>query len=431
MNVLVIGSGGREHALVWKLRQSQSVKNLYCASGNPGIEQLAECVSIMPAEKQKLLTFALGNHIDLVVVGPEQPLAAGIVDLFRENNVAIFGPTQAAARLESSKVWAKQFMVRHSIPTALHGSFRRDQQAEAARYAASLSLPLVVKADGLAAGKGVVICLTSDDVRVALDTMFQEHAFGSAGDAIVIEEFLDGIEASVFAVTDGKRFAILAPAQDHKRVFDDDKGKNTGGMGAFAPTPIVTPGVLSSVESKIIEPTLAGMTHEGCPFTGCLYVGLMLTKDGPKVIEFNCRFGDPETQVVLPLYEGDLFELLYSSATGRVTDTKADVQAVRGSSVCVVLASRGYPDSFSAGYEISGLAEAGSMPGVTVFHAGTKPEQGSIVTAGGRVLGVTATVSEGSLENAIEKVYEAVQLISFQGMHYRHDIGRKTIEVGR
>ncbi len=430
MNVLVIGSGGREHALVWKLAQSPRVNNLYCAPGNPGIEQHAVCVPIKQTDVQALLAFAVEKQIDLVVVGPEQPLAAGIVDVFRERNIAIFGPSKAASRLESSKVWAKQFMLRHNIPTAAHEVFRADQLREAIRYADARSLPLVIKADGLAAGKGVIICFSRDDVQSALNMMFEEHAFGSAGNAIVIEEFLEGTEASVFAVTDGKRFTILAPAQDHKRVFDDDKGKNTGGMGAFAPTPVVTSGVLSDVISGIVEPALNGMALEGCPFTGCLYVGLMLTKSGPKVVEFNCRFGDPETQVVLPLYEGDLFELLYASATWSMGE-RTEHQEVRGSSVCVVLASDGYPDAYPVGHEISGLSEAGSLPGVTVFHAGTKREGNSIVTAGGRVLGVTATVHDGSMEHAIEKAYEGVHTISFHGMHYRHDIGRKAIEVTR
>ncbi len=421
MNVLVIGSGGREHALVWKLRQSGKVTRLYCAPGNPGMEPLAECISISAVDVQKLLSFAKEKVVDLTVVGPEQPLAEGIVDLFQANGLKVFGPTKAAARLEWSKAWAKDFMQRHDIPTAAYRVFHHGDVEAARRFVESLVPPIVVKADGLAAGKGVSIHATQAEAVNAIVEVLKKP-----GDAAVIEEFLDGVEASVFAVTDGRDFVLLAPAQDHKRALDDDKGKNTGGMGAYAPAPVVTPEIMAQVVSRILVPVLNGMQREGNAYKGCLYIGLMLTKAGPKVIEFNCRFGDPETQVVLPLYNDDLFELLMASAVGSIAGVSVTAQS-NASAVCVVLASGGYPDAYATGMEINGIERAESLQGVTVFHAGTKREGGKLLTAGGRVLGVTALVRNGVLEETIERAYQAAEMISFGGMQYRKDIARKAV----
>lgn len=421
MNVLVIGSGGREHALVWKLRQSSKVARIYCAPGNPGIEPLAECVPIGAVDLRQLLRFAKEKAVDLTVVGPEQPLAEGIVDLFQANGLKVFGPTKAAARLEWSKAWAKDFMQRHGIPTAAYRVFYRGDVEATGEFIETLVSPIVVKADGLAAGKGVSIHATQADAGKAVAEVLKKP-----GDAVVIEEFLDGVEASVFAVTDGKDYMLLASAQDHKRALDDDKGRNTGGMGAYAPAPVVTPEIMGQVVSRILVPVLNGMQQEGTPYKGCLYIGLMLTNAGPKVVEFNCRFGDPETQVILPLYDGDLFQLLMASATGHIARISAAVLS-NASAVCVVLASGGYPDAYATGMEIKGIERAESLQGVTVFHAGTKREGGKLLTAGGRVLGVTAVTRKGMLEETIERAYQAAGMISFDGMHYRKDIARKAV----
>ncbi len=430
MKILVIGSGGREHALVWKISQSSRVTKLYCSPGNPGIAELAECLPMKATALEGLLDFAKSESIDLTVVGPEQPLAEGIVDLFEANALAIFGPTKRAAELEWSKTFAKDFMQRHGIPTAQYRTFAQLQLDEAKAYVNKSSMPIVLKADGLAAGKGVVVCSTHEQALAALDEMKKQ--FGSAGDRIVVEEFMEGEEASVFAICDGNDFVALAPAQDHKRIFDGDRGKNTGGMGAYAPAPLVTQNILHDVEEQIINPTLKGMTEEGRPYKGCLYIGLMITASGPKVLEYNCRFGDPETQVVLPLYGGDLvwlFEAACSNRIARLTDAQASLGEQRNgnvsmnSAVCVVLASNGYPDEYPTGIEIQGLDELSAMNNVLVFHAGTKMQGGSLVTAGGRVLGITAMKS--SLAGAIEDAYKAVGKVSFAGMHYRRDIGKK------
>jgi phosphoribosylamine--glycine ligase len=428
MNVFIVGSGGREHALAWKLKQSGHVTSLYCAPGNPGIGEVAELVHLKATDLAGLVAFAYEKRIDLTVVGPEQPLAEGIADLFQSRGLQIFGPTKRAAELEWSKAFAKEFMQRHRIPTAAHRTFRLDRDEDADEYARTCPLPVVLKADGLAAGKGVIICATREDVVKSLDAMFKQKAFGRAGETVVFEEVLSGIEASIFAVCDGNEFVTLAPAQDHKRVFDGDRGKNTGGMGAYAPTPMVTPEILRQVEEKIIAPTLRGMAAEGRPYRGCLYVGLMLTTEGPKVVEYNCRFGDPETQVVLPLYPGDLFELLLAAATRTLGSLNlTDVTKTTGNAVCVVLASGGYPDSYATGIEILGLPEAGRLRDIIVFHAGTKAEGTRILTSGGRVLGVTAVLHEGTLRMAIKAAYEAVGLVSFQRMHCRYDIGERAV----
>jgi phosphoribosylamine--glycine ligase len=425
MKVLVIGSGGREHALAWKLRQSPRVQSLYCAPGNPGIASCATNVPIKAEDLSSLLAFAVRERIDLTVVGPEQPLAEGIVDLFRQRGLRIFGPTRAAAELEWSKVFAKEFMARHQIPTASHRTFSRVESAEARAYLQRCPLPAVLKADGLAAGKGVVVCSTREEAFRALRAMTGEMVFGSAGLRVVVEEFLVGQEASVFAVSNGKEFVSLPPAQDHKRVFDGDQGKNTGGMGAYAPAPIVTPEIQRRVEETIIRPTLDGMRAEGRPYSGCLYVGLMLTPGGPRVVEYNCRFGDPETQVVLPLYEGDLADMLWAACPGGDTELPQQAASNRNA-VCVVLASGGYPDEYRKGEPIHGLDDALRLEGVTAFHAGTAIKGEQLVTAGGRVLGMTAVVP-GTLRDAIHRAYEGVARVRFVGMHYRKDIGRKAL----
>ncbi|MDL1892006.1 phosphoribosylamine--glycine ligase [Sphingobacteriales bacterium CHB3] len=420
MNILVIGSGAREHALVWKIRQSPKVREIYCSPGNPGIGELAECLPMRATALEGLLDFAKQQQIDLTVVGPEQPLADGIVDLFEANGMKIFGPTKRAAELEWSKAFAKEFMQRHGIPTARYKKFTASQSAEANDYISRSSMPVVLKADGLAAGKGVLVCSSREQAVASFEEM--KRQFGAAGDTIVVEEFLEGEEASVFAICDGKDFVMLAPAQDHKRVFDGDRGKNTGGMGAYAPAPIVTPDLFRDVEEKIIKPTLTGMASEGRPYKGCLYVGLMITTGGPKVIEYNCRFGDPETQVVLPLLNSDIVELFDATCEGRIGELRSNI-AHSQSAVCVVLASGGYPDEYPTGIEIDGLDELAGVNNVLVFHAGTKLQGSTLVTAGGRVLGVTAIKSD--LAGAIEDAYNAVGKISFAGVHYRRDIGKK------
>ncbi len=425
MNILLIGSGGREHALAWKISQSPLTSRLFCAPGNPGIASLAECVPLSATDLDGLLRFARAEKIDLTVVGPEQPLAGGVVDLFVREGLTIFGPTRDAAELEWSKVFAKNFMTRHGIPTADCRIFDGTQLDEARKYLESAPVPIVLKADGLAAGKGVSVCTSREEALAALHQMTIEKAFGSAGARVVIEECMSGEEASVFALSDGQHHIVLAPAQDHKRVFDNDRGKNTGGMGAYAPASCVTPEILRDVEQQIIGPTLAGMAAEGRPYHGCLYVGLMLTEIGPRVVEYNCRFGDPETQVVLPLFDGDLVAALYASATSGLSEGTG-VKAVPGATaVCVVLASGGYPDSHQVGKIIHGLEELEALPGILPFHAGTRREGDALVTAGGRVLGITAVCASEGLQTTIAKAYQAVEKLSFEGMHFRHDIGQK------
>jgi len=425
MKILVIGSGGREHALVWKLAQSRRVTSVYCSPGNPGIAKLATVVPLKANQLEPMADFAEAEGIGLTVVGPEQPLAEGIVDLFRARGLVVFGPTKAAAELEWSKAFAKDFMRRYDIPTADYQTFTRDRLANAQTCIETCALPIVLKADGLAAGKGVIICSTREEARKALHEMTQAKIFGDAGNTVVVEEYLTGQEASVFAVCDGKDFVTLAPAQDHKRIFDGDEGKNTGGMGAYAPTPMVTPETLRDVEESIVKPTVAGMANDGRPYSGCLYVGIMLTSKGPKVVEFNVRFGDPETQVVLPLYDGDLCELLLASAQGALSSLQV-AGPVRKRAVCVVIASNGYPDAYRTGIPIEGLDIAGSMDGVVVFHAGTMTSRNQILTSGGRVLGITS-ITSGTLRDAINRAYEAVEKVRFDGMHYRKDIGRKAL----
>lgn len=422
MNVLVVGSGGREHAIVWKLKQSPKVEKIFCAPGNGGIGEIAECIPIKAEDIYGLAQFASTNGIDLTVVGSEAPLVKGIVDLFEERGLAIFGPSKAAARVEGSKMFLKHLLKRLSIPTAAYHTFNQADLEEARRYVKNTNPPFVIKTDGLAAGKGVAICQSTDDALHTLQEYFGEKVFGDAGSNVVIEEFMEGEEASVFALCDGTSYVLLSPAQDHKRIGDGDTGKNTGGMGAYAPAPVVTKEILDRVEKEIIQPTLAGMKAEGCPYKGCLYVGLMMTKGGPKVVEYNCRLGDPETQAVLPLIDSDLFDLLYSCANGTLNSYALRLKPE--TAVCVVLASKGYPDRYDTGKIISGLEKAGN-DGI-IFHAGTKKENGQFLTSGGRVLGVTALGND--LRTAIHRGYDTVKNISFDGQYYRTDIGAKGLK---
>jgi phosphoribosylamine---glycine ligase len=426
VNILVIGSGGREHALVWKLRQSPHVKTVFCAPGNAGIEHLATCVPLKPTDIKGLLKFAKEEKIDLTVVGSEQPLVEGIVDAFEEHGFKIFGPSKAAAQLEGSKVFSKNFMMQHRIPTAKYRIFAATAIDEAKKYINTIETPIVVKVDGLAAGKGVLICKSRQEATLVLDDIVLNKAFGSAGNQIVVEEFLNGEEASLFVLTDGERFAILASAQDHKRILDGDLGKNTGGMGAYAPAPIVTNELLQCIIDKVVQPTLDGMKQDGIPYRGCLYIGLIMTNNGPMVLEYNCRFGDPETQVVVPLIDGDLAQIFLAIAERRFDSSKVKLHSA--TAVCVVMASHGYPDKYQIGRQIIGLENIKAEDGVVVFHAGTKTDGGAIVTSGGRVLGVTAIGFNNELEQTIRNAYRAVEKITFDGAYYRSDIGRKALK---
>jgi phosphoribosylamine---glycine ligase len=418
MNVLVIGSGGREHALVWKLAQSPAVKKIYAAPGNPGIAALAECVDVKADDLDGLLKLALEKKIDLTVVGPEAPLVAGIVDLFISKALRIFGFDRKGARLEGSKVWAKEFMIRHDIPT---GEFRAFGNATSAIKAIdSLEAPYVVKADGLAAGKGVIIAKTAREARGAIELVMKRGGFGAAGERIVLEEFLSGEEVSVIALYDGKSYRLFVPSQDHKRALDNDEGPNTGGMGAYAPVPLYDEALAARVKKEIIEPTFEGMRSEGITGGGVLYFGLMITSAGPKLLEYNCRFGDPETQVILPLFAGDLAQVLFEAAGGGLE--KAPFENGAGAAACVVIASKGYPGTYGKGHPIEGLERAREQ-GCIVFHAGTEAKDGAIVTSGGRVLGVAATGP--ALREAIDTAYRGVKAISFSGCFSRSDIGKK------
>ncbi len=418
MNILVIGSGGREHALCWKIKQSAKVKRLYCAPGNGGIAQMAECVAIGVEDIDGLLTFALQKKIDLTVVGPEVSLVGGVVDAFAQKGLKIFGPSQAAAQLEGSKVFAKEFMQRRHIPTAGYKVF--NAPALALTFLQQARFPLVVKADGIAAGKGVYICADLKEGKAAIDEIMVQKIFKKAGDRVIIEECLQGPEASVLAICDGKHFLVLPTAQDHKRIFDDDRGPNTGGMGAFSPNSLVTAEVLDKIITGIIEPAMRGMYQEGNPFKGVLYAGLMLTAEGPKTLEFNVRFGDPETQCILPRLQSDIVDIFLAACDGMLHERK--VQWDERACVCVVVASGGYPGQYQSGCAISGLDEIKDEDTV-VFHAGTKNDGGRLVTSGGRVLGVTGLGR--NLEVAGCKAYNAVGKIHFDRMFFRRDIAGK------
>lgn len=418
MRVLVIGSGGREHALVWKISQSPKVDKIYCAPGNAGIGQLAECVAIKADDLDGLLDFALQNQIDLTVVGPEVPLTMGIADKFQEKGLKIFGPSGKAAEIEGSKTFAKDLMARYGIPTAKYGAFTDAVEAKA--FLNQVGLPCVVKADGLAAGKGVLICETKAEAEAAVDDILIDNKFGSAGSRVVVEEFLTGQEVSMLAFTDGKTVVPMVSSQDHKRIWDGDKGLNTGGMGAYSPAPVYTDDVHAIVVPQVLEATVAAMKTEGRPFAGILYAGLMLTADGPKVLEFNARFGDPETQAVLPRLKSDLVDIFLAIIDGRLDEIQ--IEWYDEAAVCVVIASGGYPESSDKGRVITGLDEAAAT-GAIVFHAGTKETDGNIVTNGGRVLGISALGKD--IAEAIANAYKGVEKIKFENMQYRTDIGKK------
>jgi phosphoribosylamine--glycine ligase len=423
MKILVVGGGAREHALAWKLSRERSVTGVVCAPGNPGIAAVATCVTADVGSPSALLRVASDQAIDLTIVGPELPLSRGVVDAFEASGRAIFGPSQAAAALESSKAFAKAFMERHRIPTA---SFRVCDSAAAAREvldSGEFGYPVVLKADGLAAGKGVVIAEDRPAADAAVRALMVDRQFGAAGERVVFEEFLVGEEASYFVIADGTEFVTLVSAQDHKRIFDDDRGPNTGGMGAFAPSRLVTPDIERRVAEEIVRPVLDGMQQEGSPYRGFLYVGLMLTATGPRVVEFNVRMGDPEAQVILPMLDEDLSWLIGEAVTGALPSRPARFRAEPH--VGVVLAAGGYPENPETGKIITGLDQASTVPGALVFHAGTVRRDGRLLTAGGRVLTV---VGRGvSHVQAIDTAYAAASHVQFEGMQFRRDIGRKAL----
>lgn len=430
MKILVIGSGGREHALAWKLAQSPHATRLWCAPGNAGISKerlaanssLVECVPISAENLAALLDFAREQHVDLTVVGPDNPLALGIVDLFQQNGLRIWGPNQRAAQFESSKIFSQDFMEKHGIPTARAGSFTDPQAAR--RFVSELGGRCVVKADGLALGKGVLICNTAPEAEGAIDEILIRKTFGAAGSQILIQEYLEGMEISLHAICDGKTAKLFPTSQDHKRALDGDAGLNTGGMGTYSPAPFLSDAGLVEVGRAILDPWLRGCRADGIDFRGILYPGVMLTSSGPKVLEFNARFGDPETQVYLPRLENDLVEVLDASIDGKLSTI--DLKWRTDAAVCVVMASGGYPGNYPKGKAISGLEEAGALPNTKIFHAGTAQSGDDVVTTGGRVLGVTAWGHD--LRSAREAAYAAVQKIRFDGAHYRHDIAAKALE---
>ena len=419
MKILVIGSGGREHAIVRKLKESPLVEALYCAPGNGGISRDAECFPVNAMDKEGMLALAQEKQVDLVFVAPDDPLAAGMVDFLEEAGIPCFGPNAAAAQIEASKVFSKNLMKRYGIPTAQYEVFA-DPAAALAYCQAQGKYPVVIKADGLALGKGVVIAQNQEEAKAALHSIMEDKIFGESGAQVVVEEFLTGPEVSVLAFTDSKTLKPMVSSMDHKRAFDGDKGPNTGGMGTISPNPFYTEEVAKECLEKIFLPTVEAMKAEGRPFKGCLYFGLMLTPDGPKVIEYNSRFGDPETQVVLPRLKTDLAQIVEAVAQEKLAEV--DIQWDERACACVVMASGGYPGSYPKGLEIHGLDAEGQAQGVTVYHAGTKLEDGKFLTNGGRVLGVTALGD--TLEEALDKAYAGVEKIAFTGAMFRRDIGR-------
>jgi len=419
MKVLIIGGGGREHALAWKIAQSPKVDKLYCAPGNGGIAALAQCVPIKALDIEGVVRFSREEQIDLVMVAPDDPLAAGMVDALDAAGIRAFGPRKNAAVIESSKAFSKNLMKKYGIPTADYEVF--DNMEEAISYLQKSSYPIVVKADGLALGKGVIIAQDLEEASNAVREMMSDKRFGSAGDRIVIEEFLEGPEVSILAFTDGKTVVPMVSSQDHKRALDNDEGLNTGGMGTFSPSRLYTDELDSYCMEHIFRPTIEAMNRENRKFKGVLYFGLILTKNGPKVLEYNARFGDPETQVVLPRLKTDIIDIFNAVIDETLDSLK--IEWDNNAAVCVILASGGYPGKYATGLEISGLKEAEKDPSVILFHAGTKLESGRLFTSGGRVLGVTATAE--SMDKAREKAYAAVDKVRFEGMHYRKDIGIK------
>jgi phosphoribosylamine--glycine ligase len=421
MRILVIGSGGREHALTWKLRQSPHADRIFCAPGNAGTDEIAENVAIPVSDLTALATFAKENRVDLTVVGPDDPLAAGIVDVFTSEKLRVFGPDKSAARIESSKIFAKELMHSQKIPTAEAHTF--SNSSEALQYCERLRFPIVIKADGLALGKGVVIAADAATAGSTIDEMINQGRFGEAGRRIIIEEFLNGTECSLHALVDGKNYLLLESARDHKRALDGDQGPNTGGMGAFSPANNWNSKLQSQFETKIMKPLLRGLIQKEVTFRGLLYPGLMITSDGPRVLEFNCRFGDPETQALLPRLKSDLLPLLEATIDGKID--RCAIEWDTRAAVAVVLASGGYPGKYETGKSISGLDDATRLKDVQIFHAGTKRERSDVKTAGGRVLAVTALGS--TLESARKRAYEAVSRIDFEGCRYRRDIALNAV----
>jgi phosphoribosylamine--glycine ligase len=421
MKVLVVGGGGREHALVWKIAQSPRVTKIYCAPGNAGISEQATIVPIKANDLNGLLEFALKEEIDLTIVGPEEPLTKGIVDLFESKGLSIFGSNQRAAKIEGSKAFAKEMMKKYCIPTASYEIF--DDHKEAIAYIRRHGTPIVVKADGLAAGKGVIVCKTVEEAIQSVERIMVDKIFGEAGNRVVVEECLVGEEASYIAFTDGKVILPMASSQDHKPIFDRDEGPNTGGMGAYSPAPVVTDQVHEKILERILRPIIQGMGEEGRPYKGVLYAGLMIHDGHPEALEFNARFGDPETQPVLMRMKGDIIPILEACIKGNLSQYQIEWDS--RASVCVVMASKGYPGDYEKGKTIHGLKEVSQMKDVFVFHAGTALKGGQVITNGGRVLGVTGLGKD--ISRAIEKTYQAVKKISWDGVHYRKDIGRKAL----
>ena len=423
MKILVIGGGGREHALAWKLHQSPKAEKLYAIPGNPGMADIAECVSgISIEDNAAVVEFAQEKQIDLVVVGPEVPLVNGLVDALEAAGILAFGPRQKAAEIEGSKSFSKSLMKKYHIPTAKYEVFTDAEAAKA--YIRQEGAPIVIKADGLAAGKGVIVAETEEQALAAVTDIMEDREFGAAGSRVVIEEFMAGEEASLLAFTDGESIFPMVSSQDHKRAYDGDKGPNTGGMGTYAPAPVMTSALVREATEKILKPAIAGMAAEGRKYQGCLYAGLMMTSEGPKVVEFNARFGDPETQVVLPLLKSDLVDIMVACAKGDGSLKNVPMEWSEGAAVCVVLASGGYPKKYAKGYEITGLAKAASQ-GALVFHAGTAEKDGKIVTAGGRVLGVVAEAAD--IAAAVKKAYAGVDVIDFKDKMYRKDIAHRAL----
>ena len=421
MKVLVIGSGGREHALVWKISQSKHVSKIYCAPGNAGIAKIAECIPVQATDIQALLSFAKSEGIDLTVVGPEAPLILGVTDAFRAYGLRIFGPTKAAAQIEGSKIFAKSILQKYNIPTADASIFT--DVATASRYVREKGTPVVVKADGLAAGKGVIVACTEKEAIDSLNMLMTDKTFGEAGERVIIEEYLEGEEVSFLVFTDGSTILPIPLSKDHKRAFDGDKGPNTGGMGAYSPVPTVSEEMFNRIIRDIVKPAIKALEQEGCRYEGVLYTGLMITKNGPKVLEFNCRFGDPEAQPILMRLDSDIVEIFES-----VVDKRLETTTVRWNdkaAVCIVIASGGYPDKYQKGREISGLKDIESIKDVMVFHAGSAKYDDQIVTSGGRVLGVSALGKD--IGEAIDKAYQAVGKIHFDGMQFRKDIGKRMV----
>lgn len=423
MKVLIVGSGGREHAIAWAVAKSPKVDKIYCAPGNAGISEYAECVDIGAMEFEKLAAFAKEQKIDLTVIGMDDPLVGGVVDVFEAEGLRVFGPRANAAIIEGSKAFSKDLMKKYNIPTAAYENFTSAEDALA--YLETAKMPIVLKASGLALGKGVLICNTLEEAKEGVKTLMLDKQFGSAGDTIVIEEFMTGREVSVLAFCDGKTVKCMTSAQDHKRAKDGDQGLNTGGMGTFSPSPFYTKEVEEFCETHIYQPTIDAMAAEGRPFTGVLFTGLMLTEDGPKVLEYNCRFGDPEAQVVLPRMKNDIIDVFEACVDGRLDEI--DLEFEDNAAVCVVLASDGYPEKYEKGFEITGIDAVNAKEGYHVFHAGSKFENGKLVTNGGRVLGVTAKGKD--LVEARANAYAATELILFENKYMRHDIGKAIDEA--